>query len=485
MKKIFFLGLTGLLLCFNSFSQSVEINDFMRLNPYSNFNNPANFIPYNGYVGIPMISNINFSFYNSGFLIKNFIETNKDGSSNFSYNKFVNSLSKNNWLNTTLNLELLGFGFRVHKFFFSLSYQIKMEQQLKYSQDFFAFFLQNQDNHLFTRSFLAEIEICPNLNLYQEVSLGFQGQILANLYIGARPKLLFGIANLQTKTLKASAYYDPSQKEVYGRIDADIKMASTIPFYYFDHNGEFRFGTDRDNNPQRLLNNSFSNNMGFAIDLGAMYRINQQIRVSAAVTDLGFIKWKSSAMTLSIEPAASGEFYEFSGFVDHLLSNLFNSEIDIVNDSIFKSNRIIEEVGSYKTMLTTKIMGNTYFDLNPYNRFILQFKGYIVGKNFLPQFTVAYNGTFFNLIDLVVSYSVMKRSYANLGLGLGFRMGPIHLYAGTDNVLAAVIPLNSKRINATFGLLVDFPVRAKVKEPVLKSLFREKEETRENQKTKE
>ena len=136
-------------------------------------------------------------------------------------------------------------------------------------------------------------------------------------------------------------------------------------------------------------------------------------------------------------------------------------------------------------MLTSKIMLDGYFDLTPSNRFILQFKGYIMGKNFLPQFTVAYNGSFFNVIDVVVSYSMMRKNFANLGLGLGFRMGSVHLYTGTDNILAAVNIFNATRTNATFGLLVNFPTRPKVKEAELRSLFRQKEEMLEVEGVKE
>jgi hypothetical protein len=139
-------------------------------------------------------------------------------------------------------------------------------------------------------------------------------------------------------------------------------------------------------------------------------------------------------------------------------------------------NLVLEEINPYTTMLTTKMMLDGYFDLTPSNRLIVQFKGYCLGKHFLPQFTVAYNGTFWNVIDVVVSYTMMKKSFANIGVGFGFRMGPVHLYAGTDNILAPINLLNAPKMNATVGLLVDFPVKAKVKEAELKSLFEKKEE---------
>ena len=114
MKKYIFLFLTGLFISLHSFSQSVGITDFMRLNPYSNLGNPAHFIPYNGYVGIPGIANFNFSLYNTGFIYRNLVKTDKNWNPiELTPNKFVNSLHPtSNWLNANLDLEILGFGFQ-------------------------------------------------------------------------------------------------------------------------------------------------------------------------------------------------------------------------------------------------------------------------------------------------------------------------------------------------------------------------------------
>ncbi|MCL2289451.1 MAG: DUF5723 family protein [Bacteroidetes bacterium] len=472
MKKCIFLFLIGLFFVLNTYSQSVGITDFMRLNPYSNFNNPAYFVPYNGYVGIPAISNINFSLYNSGLHYKNLFESR----SKMTTTKFINSLAKNNWFNTELNMELLGFGFRVKDYFFSFSYRLRVEQHFRYPRDLFGFLLEGNLTHS-----NAEFEIEPNLNIYQEMSIGFQGEIFDRLYVGARPKILFGLINVNTDEFRVKVNTNPNDYTISGIHNINMKVASIMPFYKRDAvtgnialNTEYMF--DMGNN----VGNVFSKNMGFAIDLGAVYRVNQQIRVSASVTDLGFIRWAGSTLEIASNPHANR--FEFQGFTADQITNFIQNGIDFTLDTIFNiANNTLDlnSLGAYTTMLTSKVMVDGYFDLTPSNRFILQCKGYIIGKYFLPQLTVAYNGTFFNAIDVVVSYSVMKKSFANVGIGVGFRIGPVHLYAGTDNVLAAINVLNAARANGTFGLLVNFPTRPKVKEAELKSLFRAREEATE------
>ena len=488
MKKYIFLFLTGLFISLNTFSQSVGITDFMRLNPYSNLSNPAHFIPYNGYVGIPAAANINFSLYNSGFKYDNLFNLDKNL---ITPNKFVKSLhSTNNWFNTNLDLEILGFGFRVKKYFFSFGYRLKVEEVFKYNKDLFGFILQGNlakdgnGNYLYTATSPAALAVSPNLNIYQELSIGFQGQITDRLYIGLRPKMLFGIVNVKTDKLGANLHTNPDDYTISGNYDVNMNVASVIPFYKKDANGNIMLDTDGLYNIgedwRGLVKSVFSKNLGFAIDLGAVYRINQQIRVGAAVTDLGFIRWQGAGSVLNI---AGSKDFTFTGLTSDQITNLVQNGLNINLDTIFNminNNFAFNEPKAYNTMLTSKIMADLYFDVTPSNRFILQFKGYIMGKAFLPQFTVAYNGSFFRVFDIVVSYSMMKQSFANLGVGLGIRIGPIHLYAGTDNILAVTNILNSAKVNATAGLLINFPIK-KVKEPELRSMFNKKEDSDEEE----
>jgi len=62
-KNILFI--IAIIFFLNTHSQTVGVTNFMRLNPYSTLNNPAYFLPYKGYVALPVVSNFNFSIYNS------------------------------------------------------------------------------------------------------------------------------------------------------------------------------------------------------------------------------------------------------------------------------------------------------------------------------------------------------------------------------------------------------------------------------------
>jgi len=463
----------------------------MRLNPYSNISHPACFIPYDWYVGVPGFSNVNISFYNTSIFYKNLIVIDSKGKADdVTINKFLKSIPKNSWLNTEISLELLGFGFRQYNYFFTFAYRLKVDASLKYSKSLFRFLLQDTPlpNSIEDIDYYSKVNIEANMKIYKELCFGFQGQILDNLYIGVRPKILLGLLDFKTNAFNAKFSTNVNDNLIAGNYNINLNIASVFPFYKKDSGGNIKidigslFSSGIGN--KKIINDMFTKNLGFAIDLGAVYRINQEIRVSASITDLGFIRWKSSALKISTDPNANS--FDFSRLdVDELLELLKTGSINANKNNDFFNGVICSEINSYITMLTSKIMIDCYFDLTPSNRFILQGKGYILGKNFLPQLTLAYNGTFYNAIDVVVSYSMMKKSFANLGIGLGFRMGPAHLYFGTDNVLAAfskntkdvIAPVNlfnASRVDFTFGLLVDFPFKEKVKESVLKSIFKKK-----------
>ena len=478
MKKniLFFVAIV---LFLNTHSQTVGVTNFMRLSPYSILNNPAYFLPYKGYVALPVISNLNFSIYNSGFSYNELFSADRVNGkpTRFSFNNIEKSLhGKNNFLGGNMNFQLLGFGFRVKDLFFAFDYRFIMEGSFKYNKEIFTFLNDCEQGraYKYTQGSPVILDISPNLNIYQEMGLGIQAQITKRLYIGIKPKILFGIFNIKTDKLNAELCTNINEKTLYGNLDVDIKLASAIPFYERTSDGDIAFNFNNFNISDMALN-CFSKNLGFAIDLGAVFRINQQIRVSASVTDLGFIKWKGVPMNYSIQ--TTGSRFKDMGFTYEQILEIFN-HLDF-NKEEFRFS--VDGISSYKTMLTTKLMADIYFDLTPSNRFIFQMKGHFIGKNLLPQFTVAYNGTFFNVIDIVISYSLLKKSFDNIGLGLGLRLGPIHLYAGTDNVLSAFKILNAKRMNVTTGVLIDFPITKKVKEKELWSFFGNKKDKQENE----
>ena len=74
-------------------------------------------------------------------------------------------------------------------------------------------------------------------------------------------------------------------------------------------------------------------------------------------------------------------------------------------------------------------------------------------SGFRPAMTLAYSGSFFKTIDVCASYTIMKDSYDNIGLGLAFNLGVFHIYAASNNVLGLFKPLNTSVLDAQVGIV--------------------------------
>ena len=437
---------------------------FMRDNPYSNHENPASYMPFKGYFGTPLLGNLNANISNTAFHYNNMFKKTAKDSITFTLDKFVDKLHKNeNWLNLSLNEEILGFGFRTKFLFFSFSYRIKVEEYLKFSKDIFELPAKGNMNFLGDDN-PANLNLNLSLNAYQEYSFGVQAEIGDRVYIGARPKFLIGLANLKTNQLNAKVFTDPATYDVRVNYDADITAVSAFPILLPnpDHLIDFDL-----HNWHKTFNNS-----GFALDLGGIFRINDHFGVGAAVNNIGFINWKTPGVKLSSSLSDEGEFYHDGEFYFKGLTG--EQLLDLIDDpkAFFDTLRQYFPIYSEKYVsgmkwLNTRFNIEGYFQLNPAHRFSALFQGTVIGKSFYPRFTLAYSGKFGNVFELCVNYSVMPSSYSNLGVGFGLTLGPVYLYAATDNIIGACMPLNTNTLNAQIGLAFKF---GKVPEKVIKKV---------------
>ncbi|MEG2071198.1 MAG: DUF5723 family protein, partial [Bacteroidales bacterium] len=390
---------------------------------------------------------------------KNMFSRNKDGyPTTMTADKLVSKLSKNgNWLSSSVNEEILGFGFRVNRSFFTFSYRLRMDEYFRFSKDVLALPILGNMNYL-GEDHPANLNVRMNMNAYQEISVGAQIEVNKRLYIGVRPKLLFGMANVRTQNASAQLYTDPESYKMKMRYNLEAEMMSIVPL--FDQEGSFEPDYDY------LLAHwqSGFQNVGSAIDLGVVYRINDHFGVSAAVNDLGFITWKTGGQKITGSISNAGDLYTNG---DIVFDGLNFDEIDkLLNDPDYL-NAYLKQLGDYfpvertplekyTTALSSKIMVEGYYNFGKNHRVSALFQGRVVNKSFLPAFTLAYNGTFFRIIDVCVNYTMAKHNFANLGLGLGLNLGVFHLYVATDNIIAAVNPLNNTNVNAQVGILFNW-----------------------------
>lgn len=422
---------------------------FLKQVPLSNYHNLGIRMPYNGYFGIGL-SNINISLYNSSIKYDNLFSS--DGTV-ITADKFIESLDDNNYIGNNISLDLLNVGFRVKKFFFSIDWQMKNFGQFDYSKDLFGFLVRGNGNYTDKP---ADVSFGINQTCYSEISVSAQYDINDKLTVGIRPKYLNGIYNVKTESFNALIATDPETYAMTADLDVDVKFSSMLknPVYCLD---EISKAFDIDSLGFSNVFN-FTKNTGWSIDLGASYKFNDIFGVSAAIFDLGFIKWKETkqfykkktdisindAIITDIDDIINGDF-DFTDVVDNLIDNT------VGNDSI-------KDGKDYKTNLQTRFMVQGYAEFNPMLR--LNAVGQLIRINdkFKPAFTIAYSGVFFNTLNLSVSYTMAENSFNNIGLGLGVHLGSVNLYLVSDNILSMKTLFDTHKLfnvyNLRFGLVI-------------------------------
>ena len=460
-----------IILCLTCISQLLWAQDgitlhFMRLNPYSTYSNPSVFLPYTGHVGMPAVSNINAALINTSAQYKTLFGTNQDGTiTTIQLGKFADQLSKRgNALNCNIALNIIDFGFNIKNLRFDFSYRFRFDEYLTYNKDMIA--LPAHGNMQYANAGqTARPEFRATLNAYQEISLGIQAEISPKLYIGARPKILFGLAHVKTRNAHASLYTNPDDYSLLLNYNLDTYFSCAIPYHITsDSTDIFDFQFDPDDF-RNQWQNAFKN-VGAAIDLGFTYRFNNHWGLAASVLDLGFIRWKTN--NSRIYGHSSGNYDEDGSF---LFEGLTDEDLAMLkeNPQAFKKTILgyfpleYQQTSEYTSALSGRFMIEGYYNLAKHHRFSALFQGRIVNKQFMPSFTVAWDGNFLDIFDLCVSYTLSKQSYSNIGVGIGFNLWVFQIYAATDNILGfcnSKSPqrsiLNARNANLQVGIVFDW-----------------------------
>ena len=447
-------------------AQIVSPVDFMRMNPYQMKTNPATDLPYSSVMSL-LIGNVSLNVQNSTLRYDNLFEFNNQGlSMNHFFHKLADGKNKN-FMEVDADLELFTLYRRTGHGMLTFDWGVKVRTDLKYSNDIFKLLINGNSDFLGEQN-PADVNVNLNLNAYRELAVGYQHNITEKLSIGLRAKLLFGLANISTKSASAKLFTTNDSNEI--RVEEDVNMLASLPRVItfedgiLDFNGGFRFG-------------DLYRNIGFGADLAVEYRFDEHFGVMAAVNDLGLIRWKLNNMKLVDQIEGDSLFYDNGSF---LFEGLDDEQLQlIVNDSYYRERvwdtikqyfpMELQPTGGYSTKLNTNVLLRGYYDIDGMNRFILQAQGVFNGSGFRPAMTLAYNGSFFNMLDVCATYTIMPGSYDNIGLGIAGVFNTFHIYVTTNNLIGCFKPLQTSAINAQVGIVFNLrqPENNHIEKPIM------------------
>jgi hypothetical protein len=302
----------------NTLAQKSQVLYNMKI-PQNHFMNPALKPASMFYIGLPLFSGISVDFNNNFLKLTDFFSAGDTLNSwpppDFDLDQLAGSLRKNNTLSADANLPLLGLGFMLGpdlNIFIDIIDRI--EVKTSFPKEVMKLYITGTDQFLNQTIDLSGLNI--RAQYFREFGAGFSKNVTTKLRIGAKAKLLFGIGalNFDNRLMTLRVNNDLSQT-----ISADASLEISGQTRLNDLENDFSGGS-----VGQMIKSYIStplSNTGFGIDVGAVYDLNKMISFSAAVTDLGFIKWKED-----LKRYDASNTFEFKGFS---LSDVVHQTISI------------------------------------------------------------------------------------------------------------------------------------------------------------
>ncbi len=395
----------------------------------SNYSNPS-FIPENNFsIGLPVLSAISLDLSNSGFKVKDLYTKQPDGTLLVNMNNLIdNVLQKSNYLSTEFTTDLLAVKFKVKGLYLGLNVTERISLRFAYPKDLIELAWRGNGGFM-DRKEAVNIGLNLDANHYREY--GISGALkIKKFTVGARLKLLTGFANVTTEKSDITLLTNPDD---YGHtVHSDFLINTSLP------NSNF--------NPMTYATNF--NNKGLGIDLGGTFQMNEKISFAASVVDFGFINWKSD-----VKNYKSNANYNFDGVSFDQLSD--STARKAIVDTLKNRFAVKQTSNSYTTMLTPKIYLSGSFKLTKNDKFGMLFYSEYYHK-LHPALTLAYNRDFGRWFTGGLTYSMFNSDFFNIGVGTGFKLGPVQIYIVQDNILGIFLPQSTNNYNFRFGINLVF-----------------------------
>lgn len=373
--------------------------------------------PTRGYIKIPAIGGLGVDFGNNYFSVNNLF-FQKDGGiytfmhSGVSADEFLGNLADKGKLSVNLNTSLIGFGAHTKKLFWSFGLNLRSNTEITLSKDMFSA-LKNLSNGYYN---LGDTHISNRE--YIEAALGFAIPIKEFMTFGFRVKGLVGIADLSMKMDKM--YLDINENAVRGELIGGIR--GNCPLFTPNYVVGSEFSTDGiiEQDITKVLKNIKS--WGLGADFGFEFRfLDDHLKVSVGVNDLGFIKWNGNN-TINANGNAN---FSYTGF------DLTTQEAQV--DGGFNALMAKSE-GSYTTRLSCSLNGGVEYNiLNNWIAFGLLSHTEFCQNFTRTELTASVNFRIMRWLSTSFSHTFLNGNRPGvLGWALNLHPPGFHLFLGAD-----------------------------------------------------
>lgn len=384
-------------------------------------------------IGLPSIY---ANHYLSGINYKDLLGDKNSDENTLMIGNAISKMKDKNFLREQATIETISVGYRLGSVFLSLNHAVKYQAFLNYPKTLPQLIWQGN------AQFVGQtIDLDNDLQItgYNEIGLGIAAQVANFISVGARIKLLTGIGDISTAQQELSLL---TSDDIYQlTLDGNYKINSSSYFEYGginDFNFQFDFGKIN-------AGNIFTSNIGVGIDLGIQVQL-EKLNLAFSAIDIGQIKWTKNVNNYEIDTPT-----EYTGLDVVQAFTEGNISLDSALDTLEQVFTVRSTTDSYTTKLPTRLYLSTNYQLHERWRLGAVVQTEFFREELFSSFAIGGNYTLNKFLTFGITYAVINDVYDNIGLNAVLNMGPLQLFATTDNIVSAFNVVDNNA-NARIGL---------------------------------
>lgn len=435
----------------NIFAQTVHSGYFIETLPSRHEMNPA-LTPDFGFVALPVAGalkiGVNSNLGLADILYPRGNELVTGLHQSVPASEFLGNLDKMNSVETDIKTNIISIGFHAMGGLNTIGISARSMTGIYLPYELFKFAKVGQQNDGATEYNIENIALSSDN--YAELSLGHSHKIGGKLTIGAKVKFLFGVASAEAGIDRLHLLMSADKWTVRGQ--GHLFTSSLLKVTY-----------DNEGMIDTVDTGEFAaDNFGVGFDVGASFDILPNLKVSAAVVDMGFVRWKGCRSSLV------GDEFVFDGFHNLGAENApgthqsaWDDELDQIQDDLKNLVRFEEGTEDFriKTLASTLNIGVEYGVLNNKITFgLLSSTRFgmpevwaegMLSVNFKPAswFSASVNGS-------------ATTTGCSFGAMLNFAPKGFNFFIGSDYIPSSYskegFPLHNVAVNAVMGINITF-----------------------------
>lgn len=400
-------------------------------------------------LGLPLISGIMLDV-NSPYSYSDAFSINETGDNELDVSNMVDKSSQKTYFSLESEISTFYLGFKTNSSTgFSLFIRERIAARGFYSREVVDFAWNGNSNYVGQTLDLSST--VADARYYREYGFGLWKEIpKQKLQVGVRVKFLNGMLSaISDQDFSGEVHVDDNNFAHTINISNARMNTTGVDLLENGSNGEIE---------SYFTSNS---NIGFGIDLGMNWRINQYVSVAASINDLGYINWKDGVKNYGV----SDTTFVFSGLdlkeVEEIEQAIEDSLINRFEDSVTYE--------SYRSGLNTSAFVSGTYHLTENDRFTATVAPHIVQGNWRMLYAVGYTRQVGNFLSVSANAIRKPQQGIDFGLATAFTAGGLQLYLASDQLIKVWDVPNAKSMDIRFG--INFIVgRNKVKKDELKDL---------------